>query len=136
VEHLTFAGTAFNISPEVFQKKFCTRPKQMQAMVRWCGPRCLGGGISCCGIAKGLGMMVLRALVTALEIYTVGVQANSAPLHESYWHMYMWEHYKLIRADLIELDAQAAEKSASGLATPCEQFVSKFPIVCRVSMHG
>jgi hypothetical protein len=50
--------------------------------------------------------------------------------------IYMWEHYKLIRADLIELDAQAAEKSAFGLATPCEQFVSKFPIVCRVSMHG
>ena len=80
-------------------------------------------------IGRKWSLIVLYALEKALKDWESGIEAGGMPLPEKYWHV--GPEYEKIRAKL-----RSHVPSGEDEVSHCEEHFSKFPIVCRVAMHG
>ena len=80
-------------------------------------------------IGRKWSLVVLYALEKALEDWESGIEADGMPLAEKYWHV--GPAYEEIHTNL-----RSHVPSGEDEVSHCEEHFNKFPIVCRVAMHG
>jgi hypothetical protein len=80
-------------------------------------------------IGRKWSLIVLYALEKALDDWESGIEADGIPLADKYWHV--GPEYEEIRERL-----QSHVPDGEDELSNCEEHFNKFPIICRVAMHG
>ena len=93
-------------------------------------------------IGRKWSLIVLYALEAALDTWNLGIQERGLPLANAYWHVGTHVQDTQYKDELPPTYTDIRQKLRDYIAvsdkevSECEKLLHKFPIVCKIAMHG